>query len=252
MIIRPQAVFNIAETTAFFQGADGMRITEQCYELLAHEGIEEIVDLTDFTDEMFDKVDRNLKKPIGNMPNPNANQEGEPAEIPIPPVSMSAYSLDFAKKAAHALRYYGTIGRPVNAQNMSTENVIFIYDALDALKTRAKETKADPPLYDPRTIEILRHQELLMQYFEMTMGSRNIPLSANIRKDWNPNEPAPPLLPNRPYSVFYGSVRAELVNRATLDHPKYDDDNGRIFDILETVYASSTIAATSASKRFAS
>ena len=39
----------------------------------------------------------------------------------------------------------------------------------------------------------------------------------------------------------------EVVNRATLDHPKYDDDNGRIFDIfdiLETVYDSSTIAAT--------
>ena len=244
MIIRPEAVFNLVETTNFFQGVDGMRISAQCQDLLANEGIIDVVDLVNFSDEMLDKVDRNLKKPIGTMANPNAGQPDEPAVIPIPPVAMSAFSLEYAKKSANALRYYGIVGRVVTPQNMNSEVIYFLNDAIDALNDRSKEAKGEPPIYDPKTIDILRHQELVLQHFDMVIGSRGIPLSACLRRHWDPVVPAPPLLPNRPYSLALGSVRAELVDRATLNHPNYDDDNGRIFEALEKMYAATNIAAT--------
>ena len=65
-----------------------------------------------------------------------------------------------------------------------------------------------------------------------------------LRKDIEPEDPPPPLLPNRPYSEETGSLRGELIARASHNHVNFDEDNGLVFDALELATRGTKLTAS--------
>jgi hypothetical protein len=53
--------FTAAQTTAFFEGADQMALTERTRGLLAIEGLETVQDLVEFDDDSFKQLVENLR-----------------------------------------------------------------------------------------------------------------------------------------------------------------------------------------------
>ena len=65
-----------------------------------------------------------------------------------------------------------------------------------------------------------------------------------IRKNENPSDPPPALLANKPYSEEHGSLRGELIARASHDHVNFDEDNGLVFDALELATRGTKLSAS--------
>ena len=56
--------------------------------------------------------------------------------------------------------------------------------------------------------------------------------------------PAPLLMINQPHSIEHGSVKLELVNRASHDHPLFCDNNSKLYYLLEEATRSTQYAAS--------
>ena len=54
-------------------------------------------------------------------------------------------------------------------------------------------------------------------------------------------------LTDKPFSEIHGSVRAELIARASNDHPIFGDDNAKISQFLEEATRDTPVASTIAS-----
>lgn len=112
-------VFTGAQTTTFFTAVDQMAIPAGTVAQLANEGITAVVDLEEFKDEEFDQIIRNLRNPP-RIPDP-ANPGVLLAQGPF---ELSAKSLKRLKVAAHAVRYYTSIGRDLSPGNMHYTNTL--------------------------------------------------------------------------------------------------------------------------------
>ena len=65
-----------------------------------------------------------------------------------------------------------------------------------------------------------------------------------IRKHIEPLNPPPPLQLNRPYSEEHGSLRNELIERASHTHVNFNEDNGLVFDALEIATRGTKLTAS--------
>ena len=72
-----------------------------------------------------------------------------------------------------------------------------------------------------------------VDYCNRKIGSRTIPLAYVIRKDANVPTAAPALDPGFPHSAEHGSVEADLIARASHNHPLFRDDNAEVYFDLE-------------------
>ena len=86
--------------------------------------------------------------------------------------------------------------------------------------------------------------EAFSDFSRRVIGTRTIPLSYVIRETIAVPAAAPPLMTNQPYAEAFGSVKEELIDRATHTHPLYCDDNTSLYFYLEeatrsTMYTSS-------------
>ena len=238
---RPTSEFTPQTTTTFF--TDVLGLAPIARQLLAAEGIVEVADFVDFSDDMISQVTRNLRKPSGTMADTRPGAAAG-ARLPIPPVSISAISVERMKMAAQAVRYYNVIDRSIRLSCMGVSVIDMLDKALTALDERKSATKPAVPVFDPKQQSILQNYEAVLEHLSKEVGCRGIPLIAYLRKEAIPAAVAPPLVTNRPYSLEHGSVRQELVARATFDDPKSEDDKARILEFLEEVYAGTHVHPT--------
>ena len=56
--------------------------------------------------------------------------------------------------------------------------------------------------------------------------------------------PAIPLAIDQPHSVEHGAVEDELIARTSHSHPLFRNDNGEVFDLLETSLCGTNYSAT--------
>lgn len=207
---------------------------------LMAEGIATVGDLEEFLDEDIKAVQDNLRKPAGTVPDPNDINR----RIPTPSYVLGAKSAKRLKIAAAAVRYYITIGRQPNPDNMHYMDVLKDFgEQWEAILQKEKDDEPDVPKIT-RTLPIVRWTESFEDFLHQIIGSRHIALSYLVRDNELAANPAPTLIHNKSYSAEHGSVMGELIARATHQHTKFKDDNEKLYSYLEeatrsTQYASS-------------
>ena len=82
----PLSEFTLAQATTFFE--DFLRVDAFTRQRLADDGISNPEDLFHFNPDMIKQVDRNLRKPNGEMADPAPNAAAN-ARVPIPAISLS-------------------------------------------------------------------------------------------------------------------------------------------------------------------
>ena len=189
MMNRPTSEFTPQTSTTFFTDVLGLEPIAR--QLLAAEGIVEVADLVDFSDDMISQVTRNLRKPSGTMPDTRPGAAAG-ARLPIPPVSISAISVERMKMAAQAVRYYTMTARSIRLSCMGVSVIDMLNKALTALEERKSATKPSVPVFDPKQQSILQNYEAVLEHLSKEVGCRGIPLIAYLRKDDVPGAVAPP------------------------------------------------------------
>ena len=104
-------VFTTQQTTAFFEDANQMSISNRTRLQLVNEGISFVDDLKDFSSEDLEQIAKNLLSPGSTL-----NEAG--TVVPTAPLTIGAKSIIRLKSAAIAVRYYETVGRSTDPANM--------------------------------------------------------------------------------------------------------------------------------------
>lgn len=232
-------VFTNAQTTTFFTAADQMAIPVATVNQLANEGITTVADLEEFDESEFDQIIRNLRNPP-RIPDP-ANPGVLIAQGPF---ELSAKSLKRLKIAAHAVRYYDSVGRDLTPANMHYTNTLKNFELQwNSLCEKGESDSADVPKIS-RNTKITRWSESFQDFLSQSYGVRKAPLSYIIRGHVNVDPVAPPLLHRRPHSDEHGSVEGELIARLDHTSPLYRDDNQQVYHYLEEATRSTIYSAT--------
>ena len=128
---------------------------------------------------------------------------------------------------------------------MRWEHTLKNFDhALKALKALSEKAPPEIPKIS-RAMPVMKWSPAFEIVMESTYGTRDfLPLMYVLRKDVIPVDPPPPLMTNRPFSEDTGSLRSELINRASHTHVNFDEDNGLVFDALELATRGTKLTAS--------
>ena len=148
----PVSGFIPTQVTTFFE--DFLRVDAFTRQKLADEGNITPEDLFHFNEDMIKQVDRNLRKPNGEMTDPAPNAAVN-ARVPIPAISLSPVSLDRFKKVMAAVQYYAMIARPITLNNLNVATVNAIDAAFETMKLKKSAKRSDVPKYMPKSMTIL-------------------------------------------------------------------------------------------------
>lgn len=207
---------------------------------LTAEGIDLVDDLEEFDDSDLKQVMSNLRKPAGTMADP-ANPGNQ---IPIPPYVFGAKSYKRLKIAAAAVRYYLCVGRETSSVNMHFVNVLKEFGEQWQSLVAMKDNEEPSVPRITRSLPIVKWTESFEDFLHEVVGHRCIPLAYLIREEVVAANPPPPLANRRCYSAEHGSVKAELIARATHDNTKYSDDNQKLYSFIEEATRTTQYAAS--------
>ena len=119
-------VYTAAQQTAFFTSAAQMGLSDRTRDQLVIEGITDVADLSEWTDDRWDDFTTNCRRP-GQIPDP-ANAANlihqQPFVVPV-------RSLKRLKIASKMVRYYEQTDRALSAANMQWTTVILNFDMQD-------------------------------------------------------------------------------------------------------------------------
>ena len=233
-------VFTAAQTQAFFTDAAQMAIPAASLPLLNAEGINAVADLVDYDKDTILQVAENLKRPGDRIPNPDPDAPAG-ATIPRPPYTFGAKSQKRLGAACDIVCYYETVGRPLTAANMRYTTIIRNFaEQWKALNDRKGEEIEVPKV--TRSLPVLKWVEAFQDFLHRKIGARGIPLAYVVRETVQVPPIVPPLATDRPHSIMYGSVEAELIARASHDHPLFRDDNSSVYYLLEEALRGTSLA----------
>ena len=235
-------VFTAQQLTAFFEAADQMAIPAATRAHLQTEGISSADDLSEFKDEDLKQISENLRRP-GRIPDPAPNAPPG-AMIQQPPFVLGAKSLTRLTAAANLVRYYETVARPLTPANMRWEPVVKNFmNHWKALTERKKEDNPDTPKIT-RSLPIINWTEAFFDFLHRVIGTRTIPLAYVVRPEAEVPVAVPVLANGQPYGDEHGSVEAELIARASHNHPLFREDNASVYYLLEEATRSTGYAAS--------
>jgi hypothetical protein len=214
-------VLTAAETVLFFENAAQMGLPAETRIALQAEGINAIEDLRDFSADDIRSLGSIIRKtrPAGMINGPF--------------LTFGTLHMNKLKAAAEYMRYFQTTGRETEDANVVYNPIIKIFtEHWTALKARKDEATPEVPKIT-KALPVTKWTESFVDFLNRVCGVRTIPLAYVIRTTVAVPAAAPPLEPNRPYSVVHGSVEAELIARALHTHPLYAEDNAKVYYWLE-------------------
>ena len=236
-------------TTQAFKGwlksSTNMKLSSDASVLrLTHEGITNFTSLSDFDKKSIQLLPQICKNGIAEILEDIPNNIAP--EAAVPGANISSISVSRLITAVNAAKYYDSIARVMNPQNMNYANVLSTfkieYEAYISLKgeDEPKVPKINDKDHDRR---IIRWAPIFKDCLTSTFGSRG-PLSYVLREDPNvPNETADPLLPGCYYGVS-GSLLSELEARLPHDGPIYKNDNGSVYMKIEEAVRGTSVEST--------
>ncbi|CAJ1966195.1 unnamed protein product [Cylindrotheca closterium] len=192
---------------------------------LNQQGITTIDSLKEFNDGMLDDIHKHITR------------HGPPNVV------FSALSLSRLKAAASAVRFYLATGRALTAACMRWTNTLIMYqEEREALKIAQEREDPKVPCVS-KALPIMKWLAAFRSIIHESYGVRGFPLGYVLRE--NADVPAePPLAPDRPYSIEHGSLVAEFTARASHTHPRFHQDNARVFAKLEEALRGTTYASS--------
>ena len=116
-------VLTVAQTTTCFEHADQMGIPHATVIQLCAEGIEAVAELVDFDRESLQQLVDNLRRPGGQVPDPNPGAPAS-ATIPIPPFVFGAKSQKRIATACDLVRFYATVGHDLTAASLQWNTIM--------------------------------------------------------------------------------------------------------------------------------
>jgi hypothetical protein len=236
-------VFTAGQTTAFFEHAEQMGIPHATVIQLVVEGINEVQDLAEFDRDALTQVADNLRRPGGRIPNADPAAPAGATIAQEPPFSFGAKAQKRLLAACDLVRYYITVDRALTPANMQWEPVMknFIV-SWKALKDRKDGETPEVPKIS-KTLSIIKWTEAFTDFLHRKIGVRMIPLAYVVRADIVPPPPAA-LATNFPYSADHGSVKGEMIARASHNHPLFRDGNSAVYYLLGEATRGTTYAPT--------
>ena len=102
-------VYMINQQTAFFQDAAQMAIPAATRQQLIVEGIDDVNDLCEFTEDNLKQISENLRRPSRRVPIDPINDPDGPTMATLPFV-FGVKSFNRIKAASNLMRYYETVG----------------------------------------------------------------------------------------------------------------------------------------------
>ena len=226
------------QTKTFFRNHVGVA-DNSVIEALSHEGIDELEDLVDFDDNAIKMVAGNMRKPVGDMEDPD-----NPVDcILITPKHLGAKAVLRLQAAAKLFTFYEDIGRDLTVANVTWKVIKAFKIENDAFKRRAKDDDEPDVPKISKSLPILKWTVLFEDFLHRVLGVRHIPLAHVIYIQITPGA----IGVQQAYKPFYEaaeSVEAELIERASHNHALYRDDNAKVYHHIEeasrgTVYAAS-------------
>ena len=220
----------------FFEDANYLGFVTRTVAQLKLEGLESPNDLVDFDKKSLETVCSNLRKPGKTKGRGNVLVDQEPFFV-------SAKSIMRLTVALEVARYYETVGRPMDVDNMTWTRMKSFDVQWKALKDRKDSTKPDIPKLT-KGLSVPKWIESFKLYCRAVIGARGIPIIYLLRETEvvDPNPPA--LAAGEPHSDTHGSVEDELIARASHSHALCKVDLGTLFDALETALRSSSLMPT--------
>lgn len=230
-------VLTAAQTTAFFTDAGQMGLEARTRNQLQLEGIVNVEDLAEFTE------DDTWKQIIDNCRRPPKITDATGALVEQEAFHISGKSLHRIQVAAVAVEYYLATGRPLSAAIIEWNTTLKNFEVQWKALLRAKDDDSELPKIT-KTVGIVKWIEAYESYALHKIGVRNAPLSYVIREDATVPAAAPAIATGQPHSIDHGSVRGEMIARLSHTHALFRDDNASVFDDIEeatrgTKYASS-------------
>jgi len=210
-------VFTAAQTTSFFQDADQMAIPNATVVQLQTEGITNVDDLGEFDEDNLSQVATNLRRPPGG----------------VAAFTFGAKSQKRLLAAANLVRFYVTIGRDLTAVNMRWLTTVKNFEEQwKAFVKKGDEDDPDTPLIT-KALPIIKWCESFKDHLHRCVGVRYVPLAYVVRENVDVPAVCPSLSTGQPYSVQHGSIKMDLVNRASHNHGLFCDDSAEVYYKIE-------------------
>ena len=231
------------QTTSFFEDANQMALPGATRIQLQVEGINLVDDLAEFDKETIDQIATNLRNPGGRVPNPDPNA-GIGATIPTPPFVFGARSKMRILAACDLILFYNMIGRDLTAGAIHWDPVIknFVLQ-WKALEDRRKADNPEVPKIT-KTLNVIKWSEAFADFLHRKIGVRKIPLAYVVREAVAVPNLVPDRANNMPHTTAHGSVEADMVARASHNHPLFRDDNAEVYYDLEEATQGTSYAAS--------
>ena len=219
--------FTVAQTTAFFESAGQIGLSNRTRVQLQTEGVTTVEDLGEFTDDDWDTIPSNMKKPprIADPANPGQMIDQEP-------FVLGARSLKRLKVAAQAVRYYEQVDRALIAGSMHWDTLKNFDIHWKAIVEKKDKDAPTVPKINNNTL-IHKWADSFNIFLRKVVGARNTPLSYVIRENDAAAAAPPALAVNQPHSTEHESVEGELVARTLHEHPLFNDNRATVFRYLE-------------------
>ena len=145
--------------------------------------------------------------------------------------------------ALDVAKYYEMTSRDLCPTNMLW-NVLKNFEVQHkALKEKKEKNPPEVPRYS-KNMGVPKWVESFKIHLRAIIGVQGVPLAYVIREIDMVAVIPPPLAIDQPHSEEHGTVEDELIARTSHSHPLYMNDNGEVFDILETALRNTVFSAT--------
>jgi hypothetical protein len=240
-------LFNPANLTLFFKGADIMALSNHTCLHLVIEGILVPNDFNDFDNDGLDAIFNNLAKPLKvEAIHPADCSAGLLLEIMA--FEGSAKSKMRLKGAMKIAKFYENIDRPLDPDSMTWVVIKCFLVQWIALMERKKEDVGLPPKLTESS-SVHKWLELMGLYLGKKVGVHNAPLSYVVCLDANVPAIAPPCQAGEPHSKMYELIEGDLTACLLHTHALFKVDNGTVYNLLELSTQGSNVAPTMAPSR---
>eukprot|EP00957_Ditylum_brightwellii_P151542 11541106-Ditylum_brightwellii.AAC.1 len=150
---------NKTQTNTLFISSKQMEVTKETFVQLGKEGIKEVEDLAEFSNELWKQVAKNLKRLGGWMKNLDKEANQSYATIPQIPYLLRARTQKRLLEASELTRYYKMVGCFLTVLNTVYETITKSFtDQWAGLKDRKCQTQS----------KVLRSQESCPSYNGLT------------------------------------------------------------------------------------
>jgi hypothetical protein len=175
------------------------------------------------TDDFIKDMCKNIRRPGGTLPNPNAEQPGAPVMIPCNGVAISPTAEERLVLLAYYVRHLKRTSRPYPAQF----NAARIFSMIKIKKREKEDKELAKDLVAPGQIEDLKKIrdaiENIAEYLLQIRGTTGVPLAYVIREDEE--------VPEGPDNDYQDAVE-EMIAQCPHEEESYAADHAQVWSII--------------------